>query len=78
MIKPIWRNTYKIRWNDIDYRGKASLISIANFLQETAWQHARHLGLGYNPALKTDLLWVIVGMKIEMSSYRGIPNHFVL
>ncbi len=45
------------------------MSAIANYLQESAWRHANHLGFGFEDARKRNEFWVIVSLMIKMVGY---------
>ena len=42
----VWKNQYKIHSYQVDSNSKATLVALCQLLQEPAWRHAEHLGLG--------------------------------
>jgi medium-chain acyl-[acyl-carrier-protein] hydrolase len=65
-LKKIWAMEYPIYWYDTDMNGQLKMSAIANYLQESAWRHANHLGFGYEDALKRNEFWVIISLMIRM------------
>ena len=51
-LKKIWAEEYLIQWCDTDRNGHLKMSAIANYLQESAWRHANHLGFGFEDTLK--------------------------
>jgi len=68
-LQKIWKEQYLIHWYDTDLNGQIKMSAIANYLQETAWRHANHLGFGYEDARKRNEFWVIVSLMIRMVGY---------
>lgn len=68
-LKRIWTDQYKINSYDADTNNRASLVHICNYLQESAWRHANHLGLGYRTTTEIEQVWVIVRLLITMKQY---------
>jgi acyl-ACP thioesterase len=64
--KKIWAEEYPIYWYDTDRNGHLKMSAIANYLQESAWRHANHLGFGYEDAEKRNEFWVIISLMIRM------------
>lgn len=90
-VQPIWTDSYNVHWSDADAKGNASIISLFNYLQESALRNADHLGLGYDAALELKQIWVISRMQIEVKRYpqwgesimvrtwpRGVEGFFAL
>ncbi|MGE5423962.1 MAG: acyl-[acyl-carrier-protein] thioesterase, partial [Syntrophothermus sp.] len=46
-----------------------SLVALGNFLQVSAFRHARHLGFDYTRKDGFDGLWVLIRMLIKMDTY---------
>ncbi|MCX6244613.1 MAG: thioesterase [Bacteroidetes bacterium] len=65
----IWTDRYRVNWYETDANNCASLTTICNFLQVTAFRHARHLGFDYTRKDGFDRLWVLVRMLIKMDRY---------
>ncbi len=70
-LQPIWTDRYRINWYEADANNCASLVSICNFLQVTAFRHAHHLGFDYTNKDGFDALWVLIRMLIHMDAYPG-------
>jgi medium-chain acyl-[acyl-carrier-protein] hydrolase len=68
-LKKIWAEEYPIQWYDTDLNGQLKMSAIANYLQESAWKHANHLGFGYEDARKRNEFWVIITLMIRMIGY---------
>jgi medium-chain acyl-[acyl-carrier-protein] hydrolase len=65
-LKKIWAEEYPIYWYDTDKNGHLKMSAIANYLQESAWRHANHLGFGFEDALKRNEFWVIISLMVRM------------
>jgi acyl-ACP thioesterase len=70
-LKKIWKEEYPIYWYDTDRHGNLKMSAVANYLQESAWRHANHMGFGYEDAQKRKEFWVIISMMIRMT---GMPE----
>jgi medium-chain acyl-[acyl-carrier-protein] hydrolase len=68
-LKKIWAEEYLVHWYDTDLNGNIKMSAIANYLQESAWRHANHLGFGYEDARKRNEFWVIVSLMIKMVEF---------
>jgi acyl-ACP thioesterase len=67
--QPIWTDHYRINWYEVDANNCASLVSICNFLQVTAFRHAHNLGFDYTHKDGFDAFWVLIRMLIHMDAY---------
>ncbi|MBP6872307.1 MAG: hypothetical protein KBC43_09905 [Bacteroidales bacterium] len=65
-LKKIWAEEYPIYWYDTDCNGQLKMSAVANYLQESAWRHANHLGFGYEDARKRNEFWVVISLMIRM------------
>ncbi|MCK9616412.1 MAG: thioesterase [Lentimicrobiaceae bacterium] len=70
-LKPVWEDHYTVNWYEADPRSRASLVTILNYLQETAWRHACHLGFGFREGNEIKLAWVVIRHMIHIHRY---PN----
>ena len=68
-LKTVWTDNYKVHWRDVRITNTAGIDSLCNFLQESAWRHATHLGVGYEKMNQSNHIWVLVRMLIEMEEY---------
>jgi medium-chain acyl-[acyl-carrier-protein] hydrolase len=68
-LKKIWTEEYLVRWYDTDLNGHIKMSAIADYLQESAWRHANHLGFGYEDTKKRNEFWVIVNLMIRMTGF---------
>ncbi len=64
-----YSRSFDIRSYELSPSAEVRLTSIANYLQELAYQHARKLGLGYDDLKNNGRLWVLSRMRIEMLTY---------
>jgi len=90
-LKSIWTDTFTVQWCDAGTKGKASIVALSRFLQESALRHADHLGVGFREDVDPDKIWVVVRMQVEVAFYphwgetvtvqtwpRGVEGHFAL
>lgn len=68
-IKPLWEKKYKITTYHTGPGARASLTSLCNFFQETAWQHARHASLGYYDLKEKGYLWILSRLRVVVKRY---------
>jgi len=64
-----WTDDYLISSYEVDARGRASLTTIFKFMQETAYNHANHLGFGYAQLKESGLFWVLSRLLIQVHRY---------
>lgn len=65
----IYSKEFRISSYDLNPRGQARMTTMANFLQEMAYQHASHFGLGHQDMLERNTIWVLSRMRIQMEEY---------
>lgn len=70
-LQRIWTDHYTVTWYDADASNRAGVVTICKFLQESAWNHANHLGFGYRTANEVNEVWVLVRLLVKMDRY---PN----
>ena len=68
-IKTLWKDQYFIPWEAVTPAGKLGLASLAGFMQESAWKHAHHLGVGFEQLEDSEQVWVLIRMRMEIRQY---------
>ncbi|MDD3050682.1 MAG: thioesterase [Candidatus Cloacimonetes bacterium] len=58
-----------VRNYETDHKGNIRLVSILNYLQETASNHAEEIGWGFSRLEEKGLFWVLSRMQIEIIRY---------
>lgn len=66
-IKPEWCTEHLIRSYDVDPNCVARLPVFCRFMQEAAYFHAEHLGLGHSQLSPKQMTWVLSRMRIQVS-----------
>ena len=74
----IHRKEFSISSYDLDPGGKARLTTLANFFQETAYQHAKELGLGYEDMKVRKTIWALSRMRIQIHRYPAWNERIML
>jgi medium-chain acyl-[acyl-carrier-protein] hydrolase len=64
---PIHQETYNIRSYEADLQNNVHLMSLANYLQDTADRHASALEVSVSQLLERGLSWVLHRMQLNMS-----------
>lgn len=64
-----WTDDYLVSSYEVDARGRASLTTLFKFMQETAYNHANHLGFGYAQLRESGLFWVLSRLLIQVYRY---------
>ena len=68
-MQPVWTETYHVNTIVLDHHKRLSLVGVLNFLQDTAWIHADHLGWGFDALEEKGTLWVLSRQKLVMSEW---------
>ncbi|MFP4240777.1 MAG: acyl-[acyl-carrier-protein] thioesterase [Chitinispirillaceae bacterium] len=58
-----------VRSYDVDIKKRATLETIARYLQEAAWMHAENLNLGYDELGKDGLVWVLSRLSLKVHQF---------
>lgn len=65
----LWTEDVTVRLHELDAGGNLSILSICDFLQSAASNHARALGISLNELQATGYTWVLAQLKIHMDDY---------
>ncbi|MBN2068289.1 MAG: hypothetical protein JW739_01510 [Opitutales bacterium] len=60
---------YRIRYYECDADGRVTIQSICNFLQDTAWEGARKIGLDMQGPEDEGRSWVLLALRVDMDDY---------
>jgi medium-chain acyl-[acyl-carrier-protein] hydrolase len=72
LTKPqTWEDAYLISFYEVDAKNRIFLPGLWKYLQETAWNHANQLGIGYSDLARNDYFWVLSRLAIHMKEYPG-------
>ncbi len=66
-LKPEWKTEQTICSYDVDPHQTARLPALCRFMQEAAYLHAEHLGLGHPFLAERGLAWVLARQRIDVS-----------
>lgn len=66
-----WEDEYLVSFYEVDAKNRVFLPSLWKYLQETAWNHANRIGIGYSDLARNDHFWVLSRLSIEMNEYPG-------
>lgn len=68
-MQPIWTQHYDVNTIVLDHNKRLSLVGLLNFLQDTAWIHAEHLGWGFEDLIAKGTIWVLSRQKLVMTEW---------
>ncbi len=60
---------FRVRFNEADVTGFATVQTVGNWLQEAADQNARELGWAREQLQERRLFWALTGLRLSLSSY---------
>lgn len=66
-----WRDEYVVRSYESDAAGRLAPAFVLRYLQETAWNNARALGLAFDPREGSPFAWVLSRLRVQMTRYPG-------
>lgn len=64
--KPEWHAEHIIRSYDVDPQARARLPVLCRYMQDAAYHHAEHLGVGYSHLSVKNMAWVLSRMRVEV------------
>ena len=67
--KPEWRTEHVICSYDVDPQLTARLPVLCRFMQDAAYHHAEHLGLGHSFLASKQLAWVLSRQRVEIKKF---------
>jgi medium-chain acyl-[acyl-carrier-protein] hydrolase len=68
-MKKSWEDEYSIPFCEVDTKQEVFLPTLWSLMQETAWNHADHLRLGYSDLVAQQHFWVLSRLSIQMEGY---------
>ena len=63
----IWEDQYRVSSYDSGLHKQAKLHALVNYFQESAQNHASHLGFGFDDLDETGQLWVLSRLKLQIT-----------
>jgi len=69
-IKPqTWEDTYLVSFYEVDAKNRIFLPNLWKYLQETAWNHANRIGIGYSDLSQNNFFWILSRLAIDINEY---------
>jgi acyl-ACP thioesterase len=62
----VWTEQFRVHSFEADLNGAGSLEGLCRHFQEAAWNHAEHLGLGYERLLQENKIWVLSRLLLKL------------
>lgn len=64
-----WEDIYSISFYEVDAKNRISLPNLWKYLQETAWNHANRIGIGYSDLSRNNFFWILSRLTIDIREY---------
>jgi medium-chain acyl-[acyl-carrier-protein] hydrolase len=65
----IFNKEFLVTSADVDFEGKVHVSAFVNFLIQSAWQHAEHLGWGVDEMNEHNLAWILSSLQLKIIDY---------
>jgi len=65
-LKSIWCDKYQVHSFEVDPFHRLGIVNLCHYFQESAWNHAKHLGLGFSDLADKGKMWVLVKLGIQI------------
>lgn len=65
----VWHQHFTIRSYEVDCHSRLSIVSVFNFMQEAASQHAAALGVSIQQLRSENYTWLLSRLKIKLKAY---------
>ena len=65
----IWSDSHIINSFEVDPSNRATVQTLAKLMQESAWNHANALKMGYSHLLEKSLVWILSRLKIRIHDF---------
>lgn len=66
-----WEDAYLVNFYEVDAKNRILLPNLWKYMQETAWNHANRIGIGYSELSLNDFFWVLSRLTININEYPG-------
>ncbi len=77
-LLPVWKSHHRVQALDADLMSLAKVSAVCNYFQESAGQHADHLGVGYASLLSRGLVWILSRLRIQIDAYPILGEEILL
>src|SRR5262245_55380326 len=62
----VWTEQFRVHSYEADLNGEGTLEGLCRHFQEAAWNHAEHLGLGYERLRQENKIWVLSRLLLKL------------
>jgi medium-chain acyl-[acyl-carrier-protein] hydrolase len=66
-LQLVWSESFRVRAYEVDVWGRASALTVCNWLQEAAGNHATHLGWGIEGLHAQGLTWLLSRLHVRLN-----------
>jgi acyl-CoA thioesterase FadM len=74
----VWRELFRVRFYDVDARGRVTLPALCRFLQVAADQHARSGGASMDHLQAAGRMWILAELTLRVQSLSTIDESLVV
>jgi medium-chain acyl-[acyl-carrier-protein] hydrolase len=68
-LQNIWLEKFLVHSYEVDRTKMATVPSLCQYMQEAAWHHAEHLGVGFEALQNRNLAWVLYAQIIRFDNF---------
>lgn len=78
MINLTYQKEFLVHAYEVDFKGRARLVSMMNFLQDAAGDHAGALGFSVTDLVKENMTWVLSRYHVRVARYPSLGEKLVV
>jgi medium-chain acyl-[acyl-carrier-protein] hydrolase len=64
----IWKDTYNIKVYEADAKGRANVTALANYFQNSAWNHYNNMEKILGKLLPPGCIWLMIRLEMQINS----------
>jgi medium-chain acyl-[acyl-carrier-protein] hydrolase len=69
-----WKDTYNIKVYEADAKGRANITALANYFQNSAWNHYNNVEKALGQLLPENCMWLMARLEIQVESIPRWPE----
>lgn len=77
-LLPVWKSNFRVQTLDADLMSLSKVSALCNYFQESAGQHADHLGVGFASLLNKGMVWILSRLRIQIEAYPILGEKILL
>lgn len=74
----IWQEEFTVKSSETDFQARLKLSNFFTWMQDTASNHAHHLGVGYDDLLEREIAWILSRKKVRFFDVPRIGEKVVV